>query len=222
MSHRKGFSWLCAIVSMACTTSIDAKPGGWEMAEDPPPVRSNNDASAVNEAATLNRPRNKRPRPPTTWIDGPDVSNRALVLKWLDGLGPGARVRLPVGLVRSPLGGVEHATVVGGPLTADGRAKRHDGLVLALDDSRLGISLADRIRATCGAQTDKPCAMWIMGEWRAGPLLPMPGRASSAIPFAVTDTGDRVLSHPNAPPRVARAAGADEIEPKTGEVKGAD
>ncbi len=221
-SYRKGHRWLYAIGAIAGMTAMAstpamAKPGSFEMPKDAI------GPGAEHRVSTAVRPRNKRPQPPTIWIDGPDVSNRTLVLKWLDGLDPGTRVRLPVGITRSPLGGVEHATVLGGPLAAGARGKRPDALALALDDSRLGISLADRIRAACGAQTEKPCAIWIMGEWRAKPLLPTPGKPSDLVPFAVTDTGERVRSHPNAPPRVARAAAAveavREVEAKASEVK---
>ncbi len=90
----------------------------------------------------------------STTTDGPALD--AELLAWLE-TSKGA-IQLPVDVQRSVLG-ITGATVLG----AD--------LALKLDDGRMGISLADQLRHTCGAEG--PCRVWLEGEW--GATLPMPG-----------------------------------------------
>ena len=44
-----------------------------------------------------------------------------------------------------------------------------DRIPIKLDDSRLGMGLADRTRALCGQAPT--CAMWVWGNWQDGTLV---------------------------------------------------
>lgn len=58
-----------------------------------------------------------------------------------------------------------------------------DAPVLPVDDSRLGIGLADRCRQRCGDRS--PCGVWLVGRWEdtplGGPRLVI-GEVGDAIP----------------------------------------
>lgn len=178
-----------------------AEPGEGKMK----PVPSAAEPGA--EAPSGERSRDKRPPPPITWADGPEVSDAEGMRRWFDGLAAGERVRLPVTLERSPLGGVSDSVITGVAIRANAgaRAAQPEPVALDLHDGRLGISLAERVRMLCGDDGAKPCSVWIEGDWRAQDLL-LPAKATKGIPLAVTAVGSRVMSHPNAPPRVARQA----------------
>lgn len=104
------------------------------------------------------------PQPELPWAFGPSTADAAALTAWL------ARqlavpdrpetVRLPV-LVEL---GVARSTVAGGRVLSGAK----EALALSLDDTALGISLADRARQACPGQ-DR-CALWLEGRWRAGRL----------------------------------------------------
>lgn len=84
------------------------------------------------------------PEPKRTFADGPSLSEQEALRSWLakqvDEQGKPKRVRLPVLVKRgSQPGGVEKKGFVGD----------EKGLALELDDSALGVSLADRYRQYC-------------------------------------------------------------------------
>lgn len=76
---------------------------------------------------------------------------------WLEAQRDGRRLRLPVVLVRGPIGFLLSAARLGaGP----------DALTIRCSDSALGVGLDDRARHAAG---DAPsCALWLEGFWRAG------------------------------------------------------
>ena len=81
--------------------------------------------------------------------------------RWLQEQGAEAVLKVPIGLEVTPLG-VERAWVIYG-----GRADQEAKLVVRLDDSRLGVSVADRARALCDEDT---CKIWVRA--RVGPAMP--------------------------------------------------
>lgn len=127
-----------------------------------------------------------------TVVPGPPITPPADLLAWFEGDGGEALVQVPVVVAISPLG-VGRARVALVPDT--------EGLPLKLDDSRLGIALADRLREHCAGS---PCAVWIEGRWGSampGPGLDLPDPGGeSAHPFAV----ERVVGpvQPEDAPRV--------------------
>lgn len=120
---------------------------------------------------------------PQSFVDGPALSPASAVLAWLDGEGKGQRVQLPFAVVVSPLG-VESARL-GAPPLAD------DALSVKLDDTALGVSLADQLGKLCGA--DGACDVWLEGVWGAtvggldGPGMPLFGPAKPT--FSVRAVG---------------------------------
>lgn len=100
------------------------------------------------------------PKQPTTLMDhavpgsafrqGASLADRQAALEWL------ARQQGPVRVA---------VTLARGPMGFSGRGAKAGALELACDDSRLGVSLADRARQACG---DAPtCELWLIGTWRA-------------------------------------------------------
>ncbi len=121
----------------------------------------------VEETAMIDAPGPKPVSPPVTpgWSRGPAVQPVAELEGWLRGAGR-TELRVPVELTLSALG-IEGAVIgLGG-----------ERLGLDLDDSGLGISLADRARDACG--TAATCAMWLRGRWLGGTLIV--SRADGAI-----------------------------------------
>lgn len=96
--------------------------------------------------------------------EGPAVSPASALLAWLEGEGAGRTVRVPVVVVPSPLG------LASGYIAASVEVPESEGLAVRLDDSTLGVSLADRLRDDCAY--DVPCAIWVEGVW--GSPLGMP------------------------------------------------
>lgn len=108
--------------------------------------------------------------PPTlAFVHGPSLANVPALGKWLELQHD--TVRLPV-LVTL---GVARSTVSGGQVLTGSTSS----LPLSLDDSALGISLADRARSACpGADA---CPLWLEGTWRdAGLFVTRVVRAVSA------------------------------------------
>ena len=93
---------------------------------------------------------------PTVAVSPPEA-----LLQWFQGEGSGQRVRVPMVVTPSPLG------VSTGYIAASAKVPEAEGLSLHLDDSALGIALADRIRTDCPA--DVPCAVWVEGHF--GPTV---------------------------------------------------
>jgi hypothetical protein len=128
----------------------------------------------------------KRPHPPSVTAEGPAIRPAAPLLAWLDrearsDSGERRRFRLPV-VVRHDVRGVTAAFV---GVTDDPDA---DTLSLALDDSAMGVSLADTLRSR-GAGTH---IVWLEGYWGAL-LAPAPGPdARGRWPFAVLRVHDAI------------------------------
>ena len=103
--------------------------------------------------------------PSSLWVAGPSIAPAQSLLAWLDGVGAGKTITLPVVALVTPLG-VRDASI-----GTDAMATLTEGtILLALDDSRLGVSLADRLREHCDDMGQ--CAVWIEGIWGStGPDL---------------------------------------------------
>jgi uncharacterized sulfatase len=114
----------------------------------------------------------KTPDPDREFTRGPDISPSSRLLAWLDaelqrGESPGGprRIRLPVSVTLDAAGGVASARI--------GVSDEADAIKVRLNDSALGISLADRARQMCGSGSR--CAVWVEGFWR--------GRVNGAAQF---------------------------------------
>jgi hypothetical protein len=99
------------------------------------------------------KPRQLTPPEPLFFVGGPKVAATADLERWLlqqtDEQQRPAVVRLPF--------------VVTGAEGSIGATKAEAGLTVRLDDSALGISLADRVRSACpGAER---CAVWLEGNF---------------------------------------------------------
>lgn len=134
-------------------------------ATQPMPVETSPMEKTQQDVAT-----NSTPGPP---LDGE-------LLAWLES-STGA-IQLPIEIHRATLG-VQGGTVLGADLE------------LQLDDTRMGIGLADQLASTC--PDDGPCRVWLEGEW--GATLPGPD-----------DTGPTLS--------VRRVVGAVEGEPRTARI----
>ena len=101
------------------------------------------------------------PKTPDTtvrsFVRGPSTSPAGALEAWLDqqpGDGEPPRLRLPVVLQPAQVGfSLRDARIGNGA----------DALVVRLDDTALGIGLADHARRHCQGQTR--CALWIEGHW---------------------------------------------------------
>lgn len=91
------------------------------------------------------------------FTDGPALAPVARLRAWLDGAGRGALLRVPVVVAVSPLGVAEGHVGV-----RPGEPGPND-LRVHLDDTALGIALADRARSACGSSGW--CALWVEGTW---------------------------------------------------------
>src|SRR5262245_6865861 len=95
---------------------------------------------------------------------GPEIMPSSELVSWLDRwlerqkatTERRGRLRIPVLVSVSEIGAVAKAQI--------GPNNRSDAIKLRLNDSALGISLADRVRQMCGSRTE--CALWIEGFWR--------------------------------------------------------
>jgi len=100
--------------------------------------------------------------PPPTYVRGPAVANSSELVAWL--ATQARRVRLPVVIdPRSPTQGYV------GPVSVE------------LDDTALGVSLADRLRSFNGTR----CALWLEGRWV---------RAHGSYILAIVNVGERIES----------------------------
>jgi len=89
---------------------------------------------------------------PGEWHEGPTIEAR--LFSWMAAEGSGKTIRLPV-TVRANAIGVEKAWI---------GLQEVEALSVRLEDTRLGISLHDRVRQHC-APLDKPCHLWVEGTW---------------------------------------------------------
>lgn len=106
--------------------------------------------------------KNKTSYVPPTYVRGPAVANSAELVSWL--ATQARRVRLPVVIdPRSPMQGYV------GPVSVE------------LDDTALGVSLADRLRSFGGTR----CALWLEGRWV---------RAHGSYILAIVNVGERIES----------------------------
>lgn len=98
--------------------------------------------------------------PPTlAFVHGPSTASAATLGRWLGRQHD--TVRLPVLVTLGPA----RSTVAGGQVLTGSK----DAFPLALDDSALGISLADRARTACPEA--EQCPLWLEGDWRNGGLF---------------------------------------------------
>lgn len=106
----------------------------------------------------MSRPGPMTPEPKRTWEKGPPLLPAETLKAWLakqvDAQGKPRRVRLPVTVTLTPTG-VDHRGVVGGGA----------GLVLELDDSFMGVGLADHARS---AAKGKPTVTLLVDGTLAG------------------------------------------------------
>lgn len=79
--------------------------------------------------------------------------------RWLEGQDAASILRVPIGLKLTPLG-VQRAWIMDGDSGGEGLAVR-------LDDSRLGVGLAERVRSLC---EEDSCEIWVRAT--KGPAMP--------------------------------------------------
>ncbi|MBW2254949.1 MAG: hypothetical protein JRI25_10180 [Deltaproteobacteria bacterium] len=135
----------------------------------------------------------------TQFVDGPALSPSADLVAWFEGDGAGKLVQLPVVVTPSPLGLASgHVGVLPEPPGAD-------ALLLKLDDTAMGVSLADKIRGDCPA--GQACVIWVEGIWGATVAMPdmpaMPSMdgpggpaATDKHPFSVRGYAGKVEGEP--------------------------
>lgn len=128
------------------------------------------------------------------FVRGAAITPRDQLIAWLDQQvrdGQPRLLRLPIVLARRGPGFTTAGAKVG---TAN------DALELYVNDTALGIGLADRARTACKGQP--VCAMWLEGYWR--------GEQDGDYTFDVVKVGD-----PIAPDALAAASFA-EVEGESG------
>jgi hypothetical protein len=147
----------------------------------PRPVGSGDD---VRGSATVTM----TPDSPGSFVRGAALVPADQLIAWLDSQKRGDEprlLRLPVVLARrGPRFSTVGARVGGGS----------DALAVVLDDSKLGIGLADRARTAC--KDAATCALWVEGYWR--------GESDGAYTFEVVAVRD-----PIAPDQLASASHAE-------------
>jgi hypothetical protein len=110
--------------------------------------------------------KNKTPYAPPTYVRGPAIANSSELVAWL--ATQARRVRLPVVIdPRSPMQGYV------GPVAVE------------LDDTALGISLADRLRSIPPTFDGTRCALWLEGRWT---------RSQGSYVLAIVNVGERIES----------------------------
>ncbi|MBP9087670.1 MAG: hypothetical protein KBG15_16225 [Kofleriaceae bacterium] len=99
------------------------------------------------------------PAPALTVVAHPLLPTAA-ALTWLQqAQAQGLTFRVPLEVAVSPLGvGSGHLGFAA------------DRIAVNINDTALGIGLADRARTWCGA-TATTCAMWVWGQWQDGTLV---------------------------------------------------
>lgn len=144
----------------------------------------------------------KTPMTPTTFDSGPSIDDTSQLRAWLDATAPPGgvkrRVRLPVVITRTA-NGITSAYVGTHPDKPAAEAMH-----LRLDDTALGVSLADRLRERFGADAS-PVVVWLDGVRAGGTaledhLIAAAGGPADGWPFAL-----RAVGEPVAPTDAARA-----------------
>jgi hypothetical protein len=131
---------------------------------------------------------------PGGFVRGAAIAPTAGLIAWLDGQqldGAPRLVRLPVVLARR------------GPRFSTAGARvglASDALTVFLDDSKLGIGLADRARTAC--KDADTCALWVEGYWR--------GQQDGDYTFEVRAVRDAIT------PDAVAAASHAEVEGESG------
>lgn len=117
-------------------------------------VRASSSADAQPSPSTSMPPNEKPSRDAEVhFVDGPLVAETPTLLVWLRAQQDTRRqLRLPVTLAMAQGGGSPREGQVG-------------NVGIALSDSALGVSLADRVRSACGAAAKKKCTLWLEGYW---------------------------------------------------------
>lgn len=100
---------------------------------------------------------NKHPTRSSLFVHGPRITPGGTLEPWL--LATAAET--PPRLVQLPI------TIVGGDAQSGflGRAPSPEVISVRLDDSALGVSLAERVRASCHDAAS--CTLWLEGYWQA-------------------------------------------------------
>lgn len=116
---------------------------------------------ACGSPATEDSPMPKHVRTPPSFEAGPEIGPADELRAWFKA-SESATVRVPVVIERRAdgLGGVQSAWV-----GASAEPAPADALQLTLDDTTMGISLADQLRNLC--PEDGRCVVWIEGRWGA-------------------------------------------------------
>lgn len=135
-----------------------------------PAERSGSQAAApANHGDAMPPPQiPKTPEPPRSFTDGPPIEPPDQLLRWLETTAsaePRPRIRLPVAVrfrdsSRIGLDG-GHIGVTPAVLPS--------AIQVALDDTAMGISLLDRVRAACPDAAQTACVVWLEGTWAGGP-----------------------------------------------------
>ncbi len=119
---------------------------------------------------------------PSTWTDGPAIVAAADLVKWFEGEGKGAVVRIPVTVQATPLG-IEKAWI-----------GTTDPLHVRVDDTALGVSLLDRVHQYC-PDPAAVCTLWMDGHWGGiggGLIGQRPGDSKGEYVFSVHHVEGRV------------------------------
>lgn len=133
------------------------------------------------------------PAAPATFVRGAPLTPAAELLRWLEVQGE-RLVRIPVLLARGAVGWSTAEARIG---SAD------DALTIFLDDTRLGIGLADRARHACG--TAATCALWLAGRWA--------GERNGCSTFEVFEVGPMISAAALPAVTHAEVAGEDAHRP---------
>lgn len=144
------------------------------------PSSAENSTYSDNESNMNSEPmdrKNKTPQAKSNFENAVTLERVAEAKEFLNGLGSGKLVRIPVAIEAGPLGvgkcilGVE----TNGPSQVE----------IDLDDSAMGISLADRIRDY--SSSDQWTFAMVTGYWNKRTIPNLPVAASDEIPFQVRD-----------------------------------
>ncbi len=129
------------------------------------------------------KPTTKTAPEPATWTDGPAIGAAADLVKWFEGEGKDAVVRVPVTIQATPIG-IEKSWI-----------GTTDPLHIRVDDSALGVSLLDRVHQHC-PDPEAVCTLWMDGHWggAGGGLWPsaQPGDSKGEYLFSVHRVEGRV------------------------------
>jgi hypothetical protein len=138
-------------------------------------------------------------------VPGPALEPSGELLAGLDREAPAdarprRRIRLPV-VVSLADGGL---SIGGAFIGVSAASPGADPIALRLDDTALGVSLLDQVRAHC-PDAGAGCALWLEGTW--GPMIELPALAppdpdAPAHTFAVLSVVARIDDPPPAPSQV--------------------